>query len=173
MYDPKWNGEVVGYAVKYLANNAWRVTPEHELDDLFQESYLLFVRLQERYDFKTASHFMAMWKRCLVNMIGNMAAVRTCRREVHLRGRWKTMECRPDVSTEWDRHLDEAPEYVHRLVSEAENRGTKRRCRFRRLSSGNRETTNEHLCRVANVPNEVPLRRLFECWLTGEKSDIM
>ena len=159
-FEPSFEGAVVGYAKNYLAKHVWRVQPLYELDDLLQEAFLLFVKLQDRYTFKSNKHFMGMWKRCLHNWFVNLALHRTTRREESL------VEDTPcsnvGKANDWYQHVSEAPEPVKRLIDAVESR--KRRPR-RSKRTGNRETTNKYLCRIAGVKSTIPLRTMFEKWL--------
>ncbi len=165
-HDPQWTDEVLGYATKYLARHAWRVKPQMELDDMLQEAYILFMRLVERYDFATPSHFMAMWKRCLHNEVNNWAGRRTKMRHEYVSD--KMLNDLPDRGSDndaaWDQYVSEASGCVGKLIAATKTRIRRPR---RRRSDGTRLTTNEYLCRFAGVSPTVPLRRLFEVWLSG------
>jgi hypothetical protein len=161
-YQPEWSDEVLGWATKYLAKQVWRIRPMLELDDALQESYLLFLRLTERYDFESPQHFMAMWKRCLSNKVHGWACERTNMHQEHLSN--KMLNDIPDRTNDalWEHHEAKATGYVRQLL-----RATRTRIRRprRRHSDGTRLTTNEYLCRFAGISAKVPLRRLFERWL--------
>lgn len=170
-FEPDWGEHAFLVAKKYLARHVWRVRPLHELDDLLQDSYLLFLRVQERYEFDSVNHFMFMWKRCLHNMVGNLALARTRRREERLPDESYLRDCGRgrEREFEWEHDQQAAPREVRALLSRVKA-GAGHRCRFRRVGRG-RETTNQFLCRLAQVSPRVPLRRLFEMWLAGERAD--
>lgn len=167
-YLPEWNQEVIGYATKYLARNAWRV---HclELDDMLQEAYILFMLIQNRYDYQSPSHFMAMWKRVLHNEVWWWA---TCHSPL-TRGRSfaelpdkvaaRIVDHRTSLDEQFEELKKQAPYSVRKLFEAAD---TKRRPR-RKLRNGKRVSTADYLCKYAGVESKAPigLRQLFESWL--------
>ncbi len=68
-YQPSFSDEVLGYAMNYLRRHEWRFRPVMDLDDALQEAYILFAKLSSRYEFVSASHFMAMFKWALHNEV--------------------------------------------------------------------------------------------------------
>jgi len=173
-YEPEWGDVMLKYAMKYLARNEWRVRPFYELDDLLQESYLLFLKLQQRYDFQNAKHFMAMWKICLRNWLLDLAVIRTKRREVPL-CTIDRVDDRPDraaVDIEWEKRTATAPEPVRRLVEAVERGRGVPSLKFRRYHFGGREATNKHLCRIAGINPRVPLRAVLDMWLVEGRGTI-
>lgn len=74
MYKPKYNGPIQGWAVNYSAANAWKVSAIMELDDLLQESYMIFLKCKARYPvLEEAKHFMALYKRAFTNHVTDLA----------------------------------------------------------------------------------------------------
>jgi len=171
-YEPEWGDVVLKYAMKYLARNEWRVRPLYELDDLLQESYLLFLKLQERYNFQNAKHFMAMWKICLHNWLGGLSMLRTKRCEVSLEeiDLVDTKQDRAVAIIAWEKRKATAPEPIRRLVEAVESGRGVPSLKFRRYHSGGREATSKHLCRIAGVNPRVPLRAALDMWL--DKSNV-
>ncbi len=162
-YEPNWADEVLGYAMRYLARQAWRVSPLMEIDDMLQESFVLFVKLIDRYEFESPSHFMAMWKRCLRNEVWMWANNRSKARQEHMSDRlYRQLPAKRDNSMAWERHESTATGCVRKLIDATRSRIRRPR---RRHADGRRLTTNEYLCRYAGVPSTVPLRRLFDLWL--------
>jgi len=191
MYNPQWTDEVLGYATKYLVKNQWILRPEMELDDALQESYLLFLRLVECYDFENPRHFMNMWKVALHNKVWHQWR----RDHAHWRQEQlnykaaRSIVARPS-ELGLELHSSQATGYVRRLLEVAEAleaarvadppvadtpvpdtaapKATSRiRRPRRRRNDGTRLTTNEYLCRFAGISTGVPLRRLFEEWLVS------
>lgn len=73
MYKPQYNGSIQGWAVRYSAANAWKVSAIMELDDLLQESYMIFLKCKERYPaLEEAKHFMALYKRAFINHVTDL-----------------------------------------------------------------------------------------------------
>ena len=179
-YLPEWNREVVGYAKSFLAKNVWRVGTIYDLDDLLQESYMLFVRLRERYTITGPRHFMAMWKTCLHNWLHNLAKERRRHREVTLSSLvtededGNAVEWQPPAPAKQQQEVDfrvhfrEAPPAVKKLVTRAKRGRPPRLSRQCVALGGRREKTNEYLCRIAGVDPTTPLRRMFRDWLRGD-----
>ena len=164
LYEPEWGNVIYLYAVKYLRRHEWRVRPYVELDDLLQEAWITFEKLKARYEFKSPSHFMAMWKCALHNLVLNAAQARTRRREVMFSEEANRGGVHKDFDNfEWADHLRGAPGPVKQLLRAAASRRG-RRPAHRRIGL-KRETTNHYLCRMAGLSGAVPLRRLFENWL--------
>ena len=162
-YEPEWTDEILGYTMKYLARHEWRVRPNMLVDDMLQEAYILFMRLVERYDFETPSHFMAMWKRSLHNEVWAWAHERSRLREERVSEKVLNNIPEHHNTTAWESHELQASGYVRQLIQATRTRLRRPR---RRRSDGTRLTTNEYLCRFAGISTKVPLRRLFEMWLS-------
>ena len=170
-YEPEWGDEMFGYAMWYLSHNKWQVRlyQLYELDDLLQESYLLFLKLQQRYEFQNARHFREMWKICLHNWLCTLCVkcTKRRRREVSL-GDFDLPDAkliRAEDAEEWEKRKANAPEPVRRLVEAVERGGGVPSLKFRRYHSGGREATNRHLCRIAGNNPQVPLRAILDRWL--------
>ncbi len=160
-----WDRRIFGYARKYLARHVWRVGREMDLDDLLQDAYILFLKLQERYPDVSDRHFMALWKVSLRNWMHNLAKRRTRRREESIGER--DFSGTIESNLEWQEHRRIAPLPVKMLLWSV---GTRKRDRPRMgCFIAGRETTNNYLCRMAGVPDSTPLRDMFELWLGSSR----
>lgn len=181
---PQWEGPIEGFTVKYCDRHQWRVMPELDFDDLYQEAFMLFLRMVERYPHVVeAKHFMSLYKTALHNMVTNLATHRT-RRQRH--ETIAVLGHQPDedrvraaarnqgtgtnqqlAEVELEMALLEAPDVVKRLVQALED------CEGDELPSyerpgGVRETTNEWLARVTGLPAAGNLAATLKSWLSGE-----
>lgn len=60
---PRFNGPIEGYVVNQLRSNFWRVERSMEREDVLQEAYIVFLRVQAKYpDVEMGPHFMALFK---------------------------------------------------------------------------------------------------------------
>lgn len=77
-FQPEWSGSVEGWVVNYINAHLWRVRPQFEFDDLFQEAYVCFAVCCERYPAVIdPPHFMALFKRTFTNRVVDMSNRRT------------------------------------------------------------------------------------------------
>jgi len=170
---PSWDGPLEGWCVNYINKNVWRVIPEHDKDDLYQDAFLFFLVCKERYpQVSEPPHFMALMKTCLRNHINELATRRTQRSEVK------------NFSAVLDDDVERTTGLIEQLGVEDDADGVdfKMMCGsapkpFKRILiaftqnlleynavSGVRETTNGLLCRLACV-EDPDLRVKFETWL--------
>ena len=179
VFVPEWKGAIEGWCVTFIQKNLWRVLPEHDFDDLYQDAYFYFLECCRRYGTVTeAAHFMALMKRCLWIHVTDLANKRTQRAEVSFtrvvaESRVDLMEVadpRPStlLSSDLEMQISEAPPEVQQLIRAALESEKGKKFRRRR---GSRETTNQYLCRLAGLDSKT-LRAKFEDWLAGvhEKS---
>lgn len=157
-FTPQWEGPIEGWVVNFISKSVWRVSPQFDFDDLYQDAYLLFLVCCDRYPTVIeAPHFMRLIQTCLRNHVHDLASARTNRSEISmiqmgpggeevdiasLRGE----RCEKMDQLMLDLALEDAPESVRKLVQELVD-APKRPRKKRRL--GVRETTNEFLCRIA------------------------
>jgi len=163
-YRPDWGEDAFRYAAAFFMKHAVRrLRPYYDVDDLLQDSYLLFVTLCDRYQFLNRNHFIHYWRKSLSRMLINMdIAIKkrpTCPLPSH------DIASRKSSSVE-EIDLSDAPVGVKMLV-----RGALRGRSWRRRKSSKhkvRQTTNEFLCRIAGIPPTIPLRQIFDAWLAGD-----
>jgi len=70
MYQPIWDGIIERFAKKVIAKNLWRVLKYgYEYDDLYCESYLVFLKCKEKFTGSNIKMFMAYFKKSLLNRL--------------------------------------------------------------------------------------------------------
>ena len=75
---PTWEGPVEGWTINTINKQIWRVVPQYDFNDLLQEAFTYFLICCERYpEVLDPPHFMALYKRCFLNRINDLAARRT------------------------------------------------------------------------------------------------
>lgn len=75
LFSPEWTAAIEGYTVRVLHKNLWRFSAVMSFDDAYQEAYLKFMELKEKYEGKI-NHprwFMSLYKTALKNRITDLA----------------------------------------------------------------------------------------------------
>lgn len=68
IYAPEYKGAIEGYVINFLKSNFWRVSTHMEYEDILQESYVIFLKLKNKYDeIDTPQHFMSLFKTAWFN----------------------------------------------------------------------------------------------------------
>lgn len=74
LWQPVWEGPIQGWAIKFIQQNKWRVDRLHEFDDLLQDAYLTFLKIEAKYPrVIEAPHFMALFKTAMQNELWDKA----------------------------------------------------------------------------------------------------
>ena len=77
VFTPTWGHEYQGYAHNYCRTQQWRCDYVHDLSDLMQDAYLVFVKVKDGYPrVIDAPHFMALFKVALRNSLHDKANYR-------------------------------------------------------------------------------------------------
>ncbi len=80
-YSAKWKGPIEGWVVNYLVKNFWRVERTQQRDDMLQEAYLVFRKVESAYpDITEDKHFMALFQRSWKNKFTDFANADTADR---------------------------------------------------------------------------------------------
>jgi len=88
-FEPEFDGPIAGWAVNYIKQNLWRFTPFLDFDDLYQEAYVKFRYVADKYpEVVEPQHFMSLFKISLVNHFHSLS--------------WKRMEERKVIVHECD-----------------------------------------------------------------------
>lgn len=75
IWSPTWDKVIEGYTVKFCQKNSWRCDHIHQVIDLMQDAYLVFVKVRDAYPrVVEARHFMALYKRALANNVHDKSA---------------------------------------------------------------------------------------------------
>lgn len=70
VWKPEWEPKVRGWALKYIRENKWRFEHLHDVDDLMQDAYLVFLKVCDSYPrVVDPPHFMSLYKRSLSNFL--------------------------------------------------------------------------------------------------------
>lgn len=74
-FEPEWGGAIEGYVVRLINKNFWRFKNHMAFDDVYQEAYIKFLELKERYTGTVDSPkwFMSLYKTSLQNKITDFA----------------------------------------------------------------------------------------------------
>lgn len=175
-WSPRWEGEIEGWVINFIQRNVWRVSPEHGPDDLYQDAYIYFMDCKDRYPrVVDPPHFMRLFQTCLRNHLHTLASKRSTRAEIRFSSYddegGDTLEqliAAPDhllAEVELALRTEDATEPLKRLFAACMARANP--APFRKIW-GQRETTNERLCRLAKVDPTTPLRQMVEAFFTGD-----
>lgn len=77
---PVYKGAIEGFVKNYSVKNLWRVESSvHSLDDIFQDSYILFLELKKKYgkDVNNPKWFMSLYKVSFINYFNKLSNRRT------------------------------------------------------------------------------------------------
>ncbi len=71
---PAWEGPILKWTVNFIKKNRWRCDRLHEADDLLQDAYITYRRVEAKYPrVVDAAHFMALYKMAIVNEMWDRA----------------------------------------------------------------------------------------------------
>lgn len=144
----------VGWLYKTAHKQFWRVADWYEFDDLVQDGYLCWLKVQQRYVETGAAtdpkHVMSLFQRSYINYIHGLASHKL-----------QQIDC-PSVDGELRSAEIDGWQAVEFLMAEAPSRlkaaagGLAKlgNGRSRRRSNGTRETTKERLCRAIGFDPE-------------------
>lgn len=156
--------------MRILRRNLWRYERIMSFDDAYQDSYVKFLELQEKYrgHANSARHFMALYKTSLANLVTDFSKqARRFRRQVCFTELGEVIgqdgESVPydallegdadavDDLFEFEKSLEDAPEYVRAVISLFVNSTTENLEAYSDswFEQGKRkEDGNQHLCRL-------------------------
>lgn len=169
------------WLVYYARKNLWRVPDWYDLSDLIQDGYICYLKCRARYKgsprITQRREFMALFMRAFINHVTDLSNLKTDAGEVPiLSGVDSLSESQaierfvpPEHEEATTRLLiKEAPLEVKALMYlffTEDGRGRLQRRLFRRCN-GERETTNEFLCRLIGVdPDTVNLPNIVQNYL--------
>lgn len=110
-WSPKWEGHIRGWATNFIRKNQWRCDRLHDFDDLLQDAYLVFLKIQERYPRVVhPPHFMALYKRALSNQFHDMS---------RLRRKLRTAFVDTCAETALEHHTEAPDTYLEAIIAEA------------------------------------------------------
>lgn len=158
-----WAGAVEKTVIKIAERQVWRTLPEYDVDDLYQEGFLVFLKCRERYRPDTKSHGRGLFVRSFMNRVHDLAIKRTKRKEVSQQYDHGCDNGGLDV-VDVLLQVSEAPPVIRKLLNGLSEIGSEDR-QFRKSDTGQRETTTEYLSRLAG---EFCSGNTFNSWLSGE-----
>src|SRR5690606_11351497 len=83
IWRPRWEPEIKFWSLAYIRKNKWRYEYTHDVDDLIQDAYVVFMKVAEAYPrCVQPGHFMALYKTSLRNMLWDKS--REYERKLHL-----------------------------------------------------------------------------------------
>jgi len=176
-YTPKFKGVLEGWATNYIVKHIWRVQPEHDMDDLLQDAYCIFLTCRDKYPAVTEeAHFFSLFKRSLFNHIAHLSNMRTLRAEIQPDFFAQEGEPQSDgLANIQDTGLDvtefelrviiaDAPEPYRTMMTKIMDEGLVEHTRVGQI----RETTNQLLERLAGVKLPgVDIRGVIEYLVRG------
>jgi hypothetical protein len=145
----------------FARQNVWRTRPDYDLDDLYQEGYLVYLRIKERYpDAVDPPHFMKLFMVSYENVIHDISSATTNARHVAINNQQlhhSGFLADADVRL----FLEEAPPLARKAMKRAlEGKKPAKRRNYFRLP------TNDYLCALAGVnPRNVNMRKILFSWL--------
>lgn len=169
---------MIGWIKNTARRNFWRVSQWYELRDLIQDGYLVYARCNITYaHIRSQPHFMALFKRAFNNHIHNLAKAKERTVDAPI-----TLFISEDgnVTAALDTLAGAQPEeatfrvLLNQLPTELKNLimilvRDARNIPLLRGEDRTRETTNEYLCRIANLnPVEYDIRAMLRAHFYGE-----
>lgn len=131
-YEPEWSSALEGYTVRILRRNLWRYERIMSFDDAYQEAFVKFLELQEKYrgQANSARHFMALYKTSLANLVTDFSKQsRRFRRQVCFTELGQVvgqdgesvsydelLQGDADTDALFEMSLDDAPEHVRQVL---------------------------------------------------------
>lgn len=75
---PIWEGSLEGWTKNYAAANHWRIIPHYDLEDLYQDGYLIFLICSRKYAHITEpKHFASLYRTSFTNYIHDLSKIRS------------------------------------------------------------------------------------------------
>jgi DNA-directed RNA polymerase specialized sigma24 family protein len=85
LWTPSWSEEIEGYTANFIRTNSWRLDRLDQFQDAMQDAFLIFWKCKETYPrVIEARHFMALYKRALINSTHDKASRRKRRDAVEV-----------------------------------------------------------------------------------------
>jgi len=82
-HEPSWS-DLEPRALSLIKKNMWRMPCDYDHDDLYQEAYVIFMKVSDRYVFDGPAHAMSMFGLCFQNRLTDLASIRTARNELQM-----------------------------------------------------------------------------------------
>lgn len=166
-----WEGAIKNWTIKFILKNKWRCDAIHDIDDLLQDAYLVFMKIKARYPQVTEErHFMALYKSALSNAICDRSRYMRRKNLIHLElheTAYDALTATMVGDTTNAGHLgvvlSSAPQELQQALTLISTEPEKLRVRLK----GPRENLNMKLRRILGVSTEFDftgsLRALLQC----------
>jgi hypothetical protein len=83
-WEPKWEEGIRGWTLKFISKNKWRVDGIHDVDDLLNDAYLIFMKIKQKYpQVVDKPCFMGLYKRAITNWMHDHSRYVRRKRAVH------------------------------------------------------------------------------------------
>lgn len=167
----------MGWIVNTAKRNHWRVSLWYDMEDLIHDGIVCFCRCRDKYDdVANQAHFMALVKTTYTRHIHNLSLVRSRLEEIHIAD---LVDEDVDTHKSFDKFVYEREEatflvMVSRLPEEIKDLfvtlvNDARNIKYLTRSDKTRETTNEWLVRIGNLPEGMDIRRVLEDYFVHGK----
>lgn len=135
--------------------NLWRVAAHNDIEDLVQDGFLVYVRIQKRYPNVTPAQRLRLFQRSYLNHIHNLARQSSRSKAESI----DAIEIHPPCEfSDLVRTVAEAPELVRKtIVALASKQVPKHRIRY----DGTRQTTSEMMCRLIGIEPTINVHSLL------------
>jgi hypothetical protein len=179
VFTPKWEGAIEGMIVNTIKKNMFRAPHWMEFADCYQDLYLLYANITQRYRINSSQHCMVLVQRCAVNYFHKLAAKRTRHseipvsstayvdNEVNLLDNATNMYNTVSNFGLNEAELEDCPELIKNILLKLDKDDLPD---YEKLDNGQRESTNEYLCHLAEAPNvKLPIIAMILAWIEGRK----
>jgi len=174
---PEFQGPIEGWVVNFLKRNYWKVAPLYDWDDLFQEAYLKFLVVSEKYpEVVDPPHFMALFKTSFIRRFIDLSKKKMLDPTIleadlfPIDGEPGTLEMN-SPTYEDDcfvcMMMHYAPIEIKILIEAFDDPKirAKFQTKFLTVRTGNKkgrkETTNERICRILGIAPGTQVRQMF------------
>ena len=137
------------WIIAYARDNLWRVQSWYSLEDLIQEGFFCYCKCNLRYgNIENTKHFMVLVKRTFINKVHDLSRKANIRKgELTLDIDSPVFEILESEDTQFNTLLNQLPPEIIKMIRTL----LKGKSRMKRFASGERETTNEFLCRLSGL----------------------
>jgi hypothetical protein len=144
---------------KTALKNLWRVSTWCELDDLIQDGAMIYYHVLHRYPHAVdPPHIMRLFQVSYINHLHTLSKVTTRSKQTATAlATFVRDEAEPDAFN-LALLIERAPEYIRAVLKLYTTEHGRRRLRslLRVKHNGERETTNERLCRLIGITDQQP-----------------
>lgn len=168
-WKPRWEGVIEGWTKSYGKDQLWRVTPHHDLEDLVQYGFVIYLDCVRRYsDVEDVKHFMALYKRCFSNLIHDLSKTRSGEHNFKADNTERIVDLQEQTPKEIEEideqmFISEAPAYLKALAELVMEGDFDLLDPLEDLRSGWRENQHSRLRRLLGSLEEVENAKVWLC----------